>query len=147
MTDWQAAIGVAQIDKLPHFCTRRKENFRKWTEIFSNYAEYFVLPQKTEWSDPAWFAFIITLKDDAPFSRDELTLHLNSKLIETRNLFGGNLTKQPGFIDKIWKVAEHLRNTDRIVDKTFFLGTYPGLTDEMFSYAQHVLSDFLKNYK
>ena len=147
MTDWQAAIGVAQIDKLPHFCTRRKENFRKWTEIFTNYAEYFVLPQKTKNSDPAWFAFIVTLKNETPFTRDELTLYLNSKLIETRNLFGGNLTKQPGFIDKNWKVAEHLKNTDRIVDRTFFLGTYPGLTDEMFSYARHMLSNYFKKYR
>ncbi len=146
MTDIQAAIGAAQMNKLPHFCDRRKENFREWKRIFSKYPNYFVLPEATENADPAWFAFIITLKEEAPFTRDELTGHLNSKLIETRNLFAGNITKQLGFTGKNWRIADHLKNTDTIMNHTFFLGTYPGLTKEMFYYAEKVLTAFLSNY-
>ena len=146
MTDIQAAIGAAQIDKLPHFCERRKENFKEWTRVFAKYPDYFILPKATQGSDPAWFAFIVTLKDSAPFKRDELTGHLNAKLIETRNLFAGNITKQPGFIDKNWRIADNLNNTDYIMNNTFFLGTYPGLTKAMFEYVEGVLDSFVKGY-
>jgi CDP-6-deoxy-D-xylo-4-hexulose-3-dehydrase len=146
MTDIQAAIGAAQIDKLPLFCKRRKENFNEWIRIFSKYPDYFILPEATEHADPAWFAFIVTLKEGAPFKRDELTGHLNAKLIETRNLFAGNITKQPGFIGKNWRIADHLNNTDYIMNNTFFLGTYPGLTKEMFQYVEEVLESFISNY-
>ncbi|MBN2396153.1 MAG: lipopolysaccharide biosynthesis protein RfbH [Candidatus Atribacteria bacterium] len=146
MTDIQAAIGAAQMDKLPHFCDRRKENFNEWKRIFSKYNKYFVLPEATKNADPAWFAFIITLKKETPFTRDELTGYLNSKLVETRNLFAGNITKQPGFIDKTWRIADHLKNTDTIMNHTFFLGTYPGLTKEMFQYSEKVLGEFLSKY-
>lgn len=143
MTDIQAAIGAAQVDKLSVFCDRRKANFQNWTNIFSKYPDYFTLPKATENSDPAWFAFIVTLKDGTPFTRDELTGHLNKKLIETRNLFAGNMTKQPGFVGKNWRISDHLDNTDYIMNNTFFLGTYPGLTTEMFNYAESVLDEFI----
>lgn len=143
MTDIQAAIGAAQIDKLPEFCNRRKENFREWTRIFSKYPDYFILPKATEGSDPAWFAFIVTLKEGTPFTRDEITQLLNNNLIETRNLFAGNITKQPGFINHQWRIAENLNNTDIITNNTFFLGTYPGLTKEMFYFTEGVLDDFI----
>ena len=139
MTDIQAAIGSAQIDKLPEFCKRRKENFNEWIRIFSKYSDYFILPEATEGSDPAWFAFIVTVKDTAPFTRDEITLNLNDNLIETRNLFAGNITKQPGFMNHPWRIAENLNNTDIIMNNTFFLGTYPGLTKAMFDYAEKVV--------
>ncbi len=147
MTDIQAAIGAAQIQKLPEFCEKRKENFINWTRIFEKYPDYFILPKATENSDPAWFAFIVTLKESAPFTRDELTAHLSSKLIETRNLFAGNITKQPGFINKNWRIADHLKNTDYIMNNTFFLGTYPGLTKEMFDYTEEVLEEFIAEVK
>ena len=146
MTDIQAAIGAAQIDKLPHFCEKRKANFHEWMRIFSKYTDYFILPKASEHSDPAWFAFIVTLKENAPFKRDEITAHFNAKLIETRNLFAGNMTKQPGFIGKNWRIADHLNNTDFIMNNTFFLGTYPGLTKEMFEYSEGVIEDFITGY-
>jgi CDP-4-dehydro-6-deoxyglucose reductase, E1 len=146
MTDIQSAIGAAQIDKLPLFCERRKENFHKWKRIFTKYPNYFILPEATEGADPAWFAFIVTLKENTPFTRDELTGHLNAKLIETRNLFAGNITKQPGFISRNYRIADHLNNTDYIMNNTFFLGTYPGLTDNMFKYVEGVLDEFIKGY-
>jgi CDP-6-deoxy-D-xylo-4-hexulose-3-dehydrase len=146
MTDIQAAIGSAQMDKLQEFCERRRENFKEWIRIFSKYPDYFILPKATEGSDPAWFAFIVTLKENTPFTRDEITSQLNANLIETRNLFAGNITKQPGFINRNWRIADHLNNTDYIMNNTFFLGTYPGLTREMFDYSESVLTSFVTNY-
>lgn len=141
MTDIQSAIGAAQIEKLPQFCEIRKANFKEWTRIFSKYPDYFILPEATEGSDPAWFAYIVTIKEAAPFKRDQFTTHLNNKLIETRNLFAGNITKQPGFMGKEWRIADHLDNTDLIMNNTFFLGTYPGLTQAMFDYVEGVVDD------
>lgn len=145
MTDIQAAIGAAQIDKLPHFCERRKENFKEWYRIFAKYSDYFILPEATVGSDPAWFAFILTVKENAPFKRDDLTGFLNTNLIETRNLFAGNMTKQPGFMNREWRISEHLNNTDYIMNNTFFLGTYPGLIKEMFDYAEQQIDSFVKS--
>jgi CDP-6-deoxy-D-xylo-4-hexulose-3-dehydrase len=145
MTDIQAAIGTAQMDKLPLFCERRKENFAEWKRIFAKYPDFFILPEATENADPAWFAFIVTLKKGAPFERDELTSFLNTRLIETRNLFAGNITRQPAFVNQNWRIAGHLNNTDYIMNKTFFLGTYPGLTKEMFNYAEEVIGEFIED--
>jgi len=146
MTDIQAAIGSAQMDKLGHFGERRKENFQSWYKVFEKYPQFFSLPKATEGATPSWFAFIVTLKEGIPFTRDEFTGHLNAKLIETRNLFAGNITKQPAFVDKNWRIADNLNNTDYIMTNTFFLGTYPGLTQEMFDYADKVISEFLKDF-
>jgi len=145
MTDIQAAIGSAQIEKLPEFCTARKANFTEWTRIFSKYPEYFILPVATEDSDPAWFAYIVTLKDGTPFSREEITRYFDSNLIETRNLFAGNITKQPGYMNCNWRVSGNLENTDLIMNNTFFLGTYPGLVEDMFKYVENVLGEFLQD--
>lgn len=143
MTDMQAAIGAAQMDKLPSFCEQRKNNFKRYNEIFSKYEEYFVLPKATENSDPAWFSFIITVKDSAPFKRDELTKHLNENLIETRNLFAGNMVRQPAFMGKHYKIADHLNNSDYIMTNTFFLGTYPGNTSVKINYIESILDSFM----
>jgi CDP-6-deoxy-D-xylo-4-hexulose-3-dehydrase len=146
MTDIQAAIGSAQMDKLEIFGEKRKENFRKHYRIFSKYPQFFSLPKATEGADPSWFAFIVTVKESAPFKRDEITNYLNSKLIETRNLFAGNMTKQPAFVDKKWRIADNLDVTDHIMNNTFFLGTYPGLTDEMFSYIEKTVDEFVTSF-
>lgn len=146
MTDIQAAIGSAQMDKLELLGERRKENFKKHYNIFSKYPALFSLPKATEGSDPSWFAFIVTVKEDAPFTRDEITNHLNSKLIETRNLFAGNMTKQPAFIGKNWRIHNNLDVTDNIMNNTFFLGTYAGLTDEMFLYIENVVDEFIASF-
>jgi CDP-6-deoxy-D-xylo-4-hexulose-3-dehydrase len=143
MTDIQSAIGSAQIDKLPEFCKKRKENFVEWIRIFSKYPEFFILPEATESSDPAWFAFIVTLKEGTRLKRDEITRHFDANLIETRNLFAGNLTKQPGFINQKFKIADNLQNTDYIMNNTFFLGTYPGLEKEMFEYVEKILEAYM----
>jgi len=145
MTDMQAAIGSAQMDKLPEFCERRKQNFKKHYSTFAKYPQYFILPEATKNSDPAWFSFIVTIKNDAPFTRDQITKFFNENLIETRNLFAGNITKQPGFVNKNFRIADNLENTDLIMNNTFFLGTYPGLTDDMFTFIDEVLTRFINN--
>lgn len=145
MTEMQAAIGSAQMDKLSDFCNIRRENFKKWTHVFSKFPDFFILPEATSNSDPAWFAFIVTLKPGCEFTRDQITRYLNDKLIETRNLFAGNIIKQPAFMNKNWRIAEHLENTEYIMNNTFFLGTYPGLSDEMFAYSDEVLTQFIED--
>lgn len=147
MTDIQAAIGAAQIEKLHEFGEKRKLNFKEWKRIFAQYPEYFILPDATPKSDPSWFSFIVTLTEKCPFKRDEITRYFDQNLIETRNLFAGNITKQPAFVNKEWKIAENLDNTDYIMNNTFFLGTYPGLTSSMFEYVEGVLSDFVNKHK
>jgi CDP-4-dehydro-6-deoxyglucose reductase, E1 len=146
MTDIQAAIGSAQMEKLELFCEKRRENFKKHFSVFSKYPQYFSLPKATEGADPAWFAFIVTVKTDAPFTRDQITSHLNEKLIETRNLFAGNITKQPGFVGKNWRIADNLDVTNFIMSNTFFLGTYPGLTDDMFDYLEKVVDEYIATF-
>ncbi len=147
MTDMQAAIGSAQMDKLNDFCERRKENFKRYNAIFGKYNEYFILPEATEKSDPAWFSYIVTVKETAPFKRDDVVKYFNNNLIETRNLFAGNIVRQPAFIDKPHRVADHLKNTDIIMNNTFFLGTYPGNSPEKLDYIESVLDKFVKeNY-
>jgi CDP-6-deoxy-D-xylo-4-hexulose-3-dehydrase len=143
-TDIQAAIGVEQLRKLDSFCTARRKNFQLWTEGFRKYEEYFILPQATEGSDPAWFAYPVTVKGNAGFTRTGLTNHLNTHLIETRNLFGGNLLRQPAYLNIAYRKIGGLANTDRIMNDTFFLGTYPGINAEQIEYTLNIIDEFLR---
>lgn len=144
VTDMQAAIGVEQMKKLPSFIEARKNNFKLWTEGFKKWENYFVLPRATEGSDPAWFAYPLTVKEDAPFSRTELTDYLATNKVETRNLFAGNMIKQPAYLDIEKRVASDLKNTDLIMTNTFFLGTFPGLTKERIDYSLSVIEKFIE---
>ena len=144
VTDIQAAIGVEQMKKLPGFINSRKMNFRRWIEGFQRWKELFILPQATEDSDPSWFAFPVTVKKSAGFSRTELTDYLNSQYVETRNLFGGNLLRQPAYQGIVHRVAPGgLVSTDRVMNDTFFLGTYPGLSEEQIRYTLETVQTFL----
>jgi len=146
MTDLQAAVGSAQMDKLPAFCEARKANFNALNRIFSDYSRYFILPEATAHSDPAWFSFIVTLKETAPFRREDLVNHFNNHLIETRSLFAGNIIKQPAYQDVKYLVSGGLENTDYIMNNTFFLGTFPGLNKEMLSFIEEILKEFLTKF-
>jgi CDP-6-deoxy-D-xylo-4-hexulose-3-dehydrase len=143
MTDMQAAIGSAQMDRLPEFCDRRRENFRRYQDAFSAHERFLVLPEATPGSDPAWFSYILTVRDDAPFTRNEIIQHLNDRRIETRNIFAGNIIRQPAFIGREYRIAGNLENTDRVMRNTFFLGTYPGLTQDMIGYIADTVSEFI----
>lgn len=145
ITDMQAAIGVAQMKKLPDFIIARKRNFQRWLEGFKQFEEYFILPYATKDSDPSWFSFPVSVRENAPFTRTELTNHLTSRGIETRNLFAGNITKQPGYVNIQKRLIGSLSNTDFAMDHTFFLGTYPGMTEEMIEYTLSVIDEFVKN--
>lgn len=146
VTEMQAAIGVEQMKKLPHFIARRKENFARWYEGFSQWTDYFILPEATEGADPSWFAFPITVKESAPFSRTELTNFLNAHGVETRNLFAGNILMQPGYLNIEHRVApDGLTVTNMIMNDTFFLGTYPGLAKEQIDYALSLIAQFVKD--
>ncbi|MBN8547142.1 MAG: lipopolysaccharide biosynthesis protein RfbH [Ignavibacteria bacterium] len=143
MTDMQAAIGAAQMDKLQSFCNIRRSNFKRYIKMFGKYPEHFILPEATKNSDPAWFSFIVTLKQSSPIRRDDLVKYLNQNLIETRSLFAGNMVRQPAFIGKNFRIADHLKNSDLIMNNTFFIGTYPGNTEERLDYIETILDRFL----
>ena len=144
VTDMQAAIGVAQMEKLPYFIEMRKANYKVWLEGCKQFEQYFILPHATEHSDPSWFAFPISVREDAPFTRTELTNHLAMKGIETRNLFAGNIIKQPAYLNIEKRVVGSLKNTDFAMNNTFFLGTFPGMKLEMIQYSLKCIADFCR---
>ena len=144
MTDMQAAIGVAQMDKLSSFIQNRKDNFKYLYRGLSHLDKYLQLPVATEKSDPAWFGFIVTLKDSKNYSRQQLLTFLEGNMIETRNLFAGNLLRQPGFKNIKHRVAGNLDTTDHVMNNSFFLGTYPGLTRDKLDFIIDKVGSFLK---
>lgn len=145
-TDMQAAVGCAQLGKLEEFTTRRKQNFAKLYEGLKVYEDRLVLPEATENSDPSWFCFVITVRDGAGFERDDLTGFLTSRQIETRNLFCGNILRQPAFMNIKHRVVGDLSNTDRIMRDTFFIGVYPGLKKAQIDYMLATFAEFMKDH-
>ena len=143
-TDLQAAIGCAQLEKFPNFVERRKYNFTKLKEGLSSLQDKLILPEPAKNSDPSWFGFMITVKDG---DKNDLVQYLEDKGVQTRMLFAGNILKQPCF-DEIredeskYKVIGNLENTDKIMNNTFWIGVYPGMTDEKLNY----MIDCIKNY-
>ena len=147
VTDMQAAIGVEQLKKLDKFIERRKENFEIWTNGFKKWEDKFVLPYGIEGADPAWFAYPVTVKEDAGFTRTELTDYLSQNLVETRNIFGGNLLRQPAYLNIEKRVVGDLPVTDQIMNQSFFLGTFPGLSKDKIEYTLSVIEKFLRGIK
>jgi len=146
ITDMQAALGVAQLDKLDNFIQQRRDNFDFLYEGLKQFEDYFILPQAEKLSQPSWFGFLITLRDSCSFNREELLKYLNKYKIGTRLLFGGNITKQPCFKNykiKYRKVGS-LKNTNKIMKDSFWLGVYPGLNQKMLSFVVKKIGDFIK---
>jgi CDP-6-deoxy-D-xylo-4-hexulose-3-dehydrase len=143
-TEMQAAIGCAQMDKLDQFVQKRKDNHQKLMEIFQPYEDRLILPEKLEHSDPAWFCFVITVREHAGFTRNEITRFLEANRIETRNLFSGNLLRHPAFSDIPCRIVGDLRNSDTITTNTFFIGVYPGIGDNHLEHIQAVVARFMK---
>ncbi len=143
-TDIQAAIGVEQLKKLDRFCAARRENFTLLLAGLKEYEKFFHLPVAEAGGDPAWFAFPLTVREGAGFTRTELTAYLGEHLVETRNLFGGNLLRQPAYLGISHRKIGDLANTDRIMNDTFFLGVYPGLGKEQIDYVLKTINDFIK---
>ena len=145
MTDMQAAVGVAQLDKLDGFIQARNSNFNKIYAGLKDLQEFLILPEATKNSEPSWFGFPITVRKDAPFTRFELVQHIESRRIGTRQLFGGNLLRQPAYLKSPMRVVGDLTNADFITENTFWIGVYPGLTDEMINYMIEIISEFVRS--
>jgi CDP-4-dehydro-6-deoxyglucose reductase, E1 len=135
LTDMQAAVGVAQLKKLPSFVERRKRNWRLLREGLKSLEEFFDLPVPTEGSDPSWFGFLVSVRPEAPFSRRELIEFLESKKIATRLLFAGNLLRQPAYRNIRHRVVGSLVHTDAAMRNAFWVGVYPGITEKMITYV------------
>jgi CDP-6-deoxy-D-xylo-4-hexulose-3-dehydrase len=146
-TDMQAAVGVAQLAKLPAFIEARRRNFRLLWQGLSDLAEFFILPQATPGSEPSWFGFPITVADDAPFTRNQLVQFLEARKIGTRLLFGGNLTRQPAYQGLRHRVIESLENTDRVMHNTFWLGIYPGVSTAMLDFVIESIHEFVHSHR
>lgn len=139
ITDMQAACALAQLEKAPAFIRARKENFAYLKEQLDSCQEFLQLPEATEGSDPSWFGFPITLRENCPVSRVDLIAYLDQNKIGTRLLFAGNLTRQPYMSDAQYRISGELLNTDNVMNNTFWIGVQPSLTREMLEYvAQHI---------
>ena len=145
ITDMQAAIGVEQLKKLPGFIEKRRENFRLLFDGLRKYEQWFVLPEATENSEPSWFGFPILVREDAPFTRAEIVNYLEENKIATRMLFGGNLTKQPAYENVRYRVVDSLENTDLVMSNLFWIGVYPGITEEKLDYIIKVMNKFFED--
>ena len=133
-TDMQAAVGVAQLKKLPAFMAARRENFTKLHTALKDLDDIFVLPEATPLSNPSWFGFPLAVRTNAPVNRNQVVQFLESRKIATRLLFGGNLLRQPAYRDIHRRVIGDLPNTDFVMNNVFWIGLYPGITELMIDY-------------
>ncbi len=151
VTDMQAAIGVEQLKKFPSFIERRKENWAFLREQLSSLTDDLILPEPAENADPSWFGFLISVKKDSSVKRNALTAYLEERNIQTRLLFSGNLIKHPCFNQirntDAYRVVGDLTETDYIMEHTFWIGVYPGMTKEMLSYMAEQISAGVKALK
>ena len=142
-TDMQAALGVSQLDKLESFVEARKENFRYLKGLLQG-TEGLILPVATEHSDPSWFGFHITIDPAHPADREELMRFLEERRIGTRLIFAGNLTKQPAYRNVDFRVVGDLTNTDIVMNRAFWVGTFPGLTKPMLDFVAESIIEFMQ---
>ena len=147
VTDLQAAVGVAQLKKLPSFVERRRHNFARLREALADMEEFFILPTATEYAVPSWFGFLLTCREGV--ERAKIVRSVEEHGIQTRMLFAGNLTKHPCFdamraAGKEYRIVGELTQTDRIMNDTFWLGVYPGLTDEKIDYMVQTVKDAVR---
>ena len=133
-TDMQAAVGVAQLKKLPGFMAARRETFAKLYDALKDLDDIFLLPEATPQSNPCWFGFPLAVREDAPVTRNYVVQFLESRKIATRLLFGGNLLRQPAYRDISRRVIGDLPNTDFVMNNVFWVGLYPGITEPMIDY-------------
>lgn len=146
-TDMQAALGVRQMDKLESFIEKRKANFAYLKAALKPLEEFLILPEATPNSEPSWFGFPIGVKPGAPFTRDQLTKALEAAKIGTRNIFAGNLVRQPAYEGCEYRVVGSLENTDFVMNHVFWIGVFPGLTNEMLDYIAKAAMEFVTNAK
>lgn len=148
VTDMQAALGLAQFEKLDGFIATRRANFSSIYEGLKHLEQFFILPKWHPQANPSWFGFLLTVRTDAPFTRAEIVNHLQQKKIATRYLFAGNIIKQPYFVERniLHRVVGNLDNTNTVMDQTFWIGCFPGITPPMIEYIIESFYDFVKKY-
>jgi len=144
ISDMQAAVGLAQLDNLPFFIAKRQENFHYLRKHLASLEEFLILPEATPNSKPSWFGFPITLKETAGTTRVDLLKYLDRYKIGTRLLFAGNITRQPYFQDRQYRISYELTNTNIIMNDTFWIGVYPGLSEEMLDFVVDKLQAYFK---
>ena len=144
ISDMQAAIGVSQLKKLPEFIEKRRENYKKLYEGLKELEDYLILPKATENSNPSWFGFTITVKLNEKYNRNDLVQFLEKNKIGTRLLFAGNIVRQPVFTENEYeyRVVGELKNTDIIMNSTFWIGVWPGINDECIDYVINKFKEF-----
>ncbi|MDQ2100458.1 MAG: lipopolysaccharide biosynthesis protein RfbH [Tychonema bourrellyi B0820] len=147
MTDMQAAVGCAQLDKLPEFVAKRRHNFEFLHQQLQDLQDVLVLPEAAPNSEPSWFGFLLSVRENAPFTRNALVQYLEEKRIGTRLLFGGNLVRQPLYQGLQYRVVGKLANTDMVMYSAFWLGVFPGLTEEMLSYVVSTIREFCGEHR
>ena len=152
VTDMQAAIGCAQLDKLPHIIKARQENWQYLRDGLVDLADYLVLPEAETNSQPSWFGFLISVRTDAPFNREEIVAHLEKHNIQTRMLFAGNLLKHPCFDEMRatgdgYRVIGELVNTDFVMNNAFWIGVYPGMSVAKNDYMIEKIKEFVNAKK
>jgi CDP-6-deoxy-D-xylo-4-hexulose-3-dehydrase len=145
-TDLQAAIGVAQLKKLPRFIETRRRNFQMLKEGLQRWEDLLILPAPTPNSNPSWFGFPLTVREAAPFTRPQFIQYLEERLVRTRLLFGGNVLRQPAFSAIQRRVIGDLAQADRVMNSTFWIGVYPGITSEAIQYVVEVFADWMKQW-
>ena len=142
ITDMQAAVGVAQLKKLPRFIEVRRSNFKLLHEGLCDLQHLFVLPEPTPRSEPSWFGFPLSVRSEAPFTRNQVTRYLEEHMIATRLLFGGNLIRQPAYRDVRYRKTSSLKTADFVMKQAFWIGLYPGLSPNMLEYVVECLHRF-----
>lgn len=145
ITDMQAAVGVAQLERLDDFIATRRRNFEYLREGLESVEDIFILPEATKGTEPSWFGFPLTLREGAPLSRHRLLLDLQERNIGTRLLFGGNLVRQPYMKGRNFRIAGELSNADVVVDRTFWIGVYPGLGEPELDFVIETLRGAARN--
>ncbi len=143
-TDMQAAVGVAQLAKLPSFVDVRRGNFNLLWQGLSDLQEYLILPKATDLSAPSWFGFPIAVRPEAPFTRNDVIRHLELHKVSTRLLFGGNIVRQPAYQNTHYRTVGDLENSDFVMNNVFWIGVYPGLTDLAIEYVLTIFHDLLR---
>lgn len=147
ITDMQAAIGVEQLKKLPSFIEARKKNFNLLYDELEQYEKYFILPKTEPLADPSWFGFLLTVREDAGFTKNDIVKYLENNKIATRMLFAGNITMHPSFKNVNYRIYGKLSNTDSIMNNTFWIGVYPGITNTSIDYILTTFKDFMESHK